>query len=121
LPGVKELFARHAQKLTKRKRGDIYKYITPDYYGLRDDEDGVLLELEGEMATENQKKLRLCVEEYKEMKKNATTENDHDNEESSIDVDVGNGIPAHLAVPSQQVVASVLLQKKKAALLDRFA
>lgn len=73
------------------------------------------------MATENQKKLRLCVEEYKEMKKNGTTENDHDNEESSIDIDVGNGIPAHLAVPSQQVVASVLLQKKKAALLDRFA
>jgi len=47
LPGVKELFARHAAKTTKRKREDIYKYITPDYYGLRDEEDGVLLELEG--------------------------------------------------------------------------
>ena len=33
LPGVRELFARHAAKLTKRKRGDVYKYITPDYYG----------------------------------------------------------------------------------------
>ena len=42
LPGVKELFARNAVKLTKRKRGDVYKYITPDYYGLRDEEDGVL-------------------------------------------------------------------------------
>eukprot|EP00560_Eucampia_antarctica_P002426 CAMPEP_0197837668 /NCGR_PEP_ID=MMETSP1437-20131217/32839_1 /TAXON_ID=49252 ORGANISM="Eucampia antarctica, Strain CCMP1452" /NCGR_SAMPLE_ID=MMETSP1437 /ASSEMBLY_ACC=CAM_ASM_001096 /LENGTH=211 /DNA_ID=CAMNT_0043444877 /DNA_START=27 /DNA_END=659 /DNA_ORIENTATION=- len=46
LPGVQELFAKQAAKLTKRKRADLYKYITPDYYGLRDEEDGVVLELE---------------------------------------------------------------------------
>ena len=69
LPGVKELFARHAAKLTKRKRGDIYKYITPDYYGLRDEEDGVLLQLEGRMAGEEREVLRECREEYREVKK----------------------------------------------------
>ena len=121
LPGVKELFARQAQKLTKRKRGDIYKYITPDYYGLRDDEDGVLLELEGEMAAENQKKLRLLKEEYKEIKNNANEDADRQcSEEISFYEEVGNGIPAHLAVPSPEVVATVLLKKKKDALLDRF-
>ena len=59
LPGVRELFARHAAKLTKRKRGDVYKYITPDYYGLRDEEDGVLLELESDTAVHY---LRQCTE-----------------------------------------------------------
>eukprot|EP00978_Attheya_sp_CCMP212_P049807 scaffold712130_cov94-Attheya_sp.AAC.1 len=54
LPGVKELFARHAAKTTKRKRGDVYKYITPDYYGLRDEEDGVLLELEQKVTMKRQ-------------------------------------------------------------------
>lgn len=121
LPGVKELFARHAQKMTKRKRGDIYKYITPDYYGLRDDEDGVLLELEGEMTADNQKKLRLLREEYLELKKNDIKDAEHESEESLFDDELGNGIPAHLAVPSQQMVASILLKKKKEALLDRFS
>jgi len=68
LPGVKELFARHAAKITKRKRGDIYKYITPDYYGLRDKEDGVILELEEKMARENRRVVEECREEYGELK-----------------------------------------------------
>lgn len=29
-----------------RSRGDMYKNITPDYYGYRDDDDGVLMEKE---------------------------------------------------------------------------
>ncbi|KAL7539936.1 hypothetical protein ACHAXR_009751 [Thalassiosira sp. AJA248-18] len=122
LPGVKELFARHAAKITKRKRGDIYKYITPDYYGLRDDEDGVLLELEGKMAADNQKKLKECQEEYKQMQQEQGV--DIDSEENSDDgeffASLENGIPAHEAVHSQEEVAKVLLQKKKEALLNRF-
>ena len=119
---MKELFARHAQKATKRKRGDIYKYITPDYYGLRDDEDGVLFELEGEMAAENQKKLRILREEYKKMTGQSEKDDDeHDSDESSLVEVISSGIPAHLAVPSPQVVASVLLEKKKEALLGAFS
>ena len=68
LPGVKELFARHAAKMTKRKRGDIYKYITPDYYGLRDEEDVDILELEEKMARENRRVVEECREEYGELK-----------------------------------------------------
>jgi hypothetical protein len=46
LPGVRELFAEkddeYNKQRNKRTRGDIYKNITPDYYGYRDDDDGVL-------------------------------------------------------------------------------
>lgn len=46
LPGVRELFAEHEdtmqQRRKQRSRADIYKNITPDYYGYRDDDDGVL-------------------------------------------------------------------------------
>ena len=135
LPGVKELFARHAAKATKRKRGDIYKYITPDYYGLRDEEDGVLLELEGEMAADKRGELASRREKYRELKlrrKNKKDPHDDDDDdevggsEESSDDDaffdgVMNGIAPHAAVPSREVVAQVLLQKKKEALLDRFA
>jgi pre-mRNA-splicing factor ISY1 len=125
LPGVKELFARHAAKLTKRKRGDIYKYITPDYYGLRDEEDGVLVELETKMAEDRQKKLKECQDEYKQIagKDQGDTGADDasDSSEAAFIESISNGIPAQLAVPSQEVVANVLLAKKKEALLNRFA
>jgi pre-mRNA-splicing factor ISY1 len=123
LPGVRELFARHAAKVTKRKRGDIYKYITPDYYGLRDEEDGVLLELEGDLAKERQKKLKECREEYKNRASPSTNElYGSDVDDSSDEAILENiGIDAHVAVPSQEVIAQVLLQKKKEALLSRFS
>ena len=53
LPGVQELLEKEAKKRRKIKRSDIYKHITPDYYGWRDEEDGVLLELGGSGDKEN--------------------------------------------------------------------
>jgi pre-mRNA-splicing factor ISY1 len=50
LPGVKEHLAKEAAQHKKMKRSDRNQYynksITPDYYGYRDEDDGVLLELE---------------------------------------------------------------------------
>ena len=139
LPGVRELFARHAAKTTKRKRGDVYKYITPDYYGLRDEEDGVLLELEHDLAVGGQRKLRECRDEYakdvierqkhqqqqqEEGQKKTTTSQSlelYGTDESDGEDEDGTGIDATVAVPSQEVVPQVLLEKKKEALLSRFA
>lgn len=39
LPGVRELFEKEEREPRKRTRQDMYKYIEPDYYGFRDDED----------------------------------------------------------------------------------
>ena len=47
MPGVKELLAEHAAPPpAKRTRFELYKMVDPDYYGFRDDEDGVLEPLE---------------------------------------------------------------------------
>ena len=48
LPGVKELFEREAPKVVRRTRHQMYKSIDPDYYGFRDEEDGVLERVEAE-------------------------------------------------------------------------
>ncbi|KAL3806312.1 hypothetical protein ACHAXA_007939 [Cyclostephanos tholiformis] len=129
LPGVRELFARHAARATKRKRGDIYKYITPDYYGLRDEEDGVLLELEGKMAANERDELSYRREEFRDAKTRRTKgdprEGSGGSDESSDDDafydGVMNGIVPQAAVPSREVIAKALLEKKKEALLNRFA
>lgn len=46
LPGVKELFELPPEIKKKRNRYEMYKRIDMDYYGFRDDEDGVLEKLE---------------------------------------------------------------------------
>lgn len=56
LPGVRELFQAQDDnqiehdkfRKSKRSRHEIYQHITPDYYGFRDEEDGVLLMKERE-------------------------------------------------------------------------
>jgi pre-mRNA-splicing factor ISY1 len=50
LPGVKEHLEKEARCRNKVKRSDIHKALTPDYYGWRDEEDGILLELEVEAS-----------------------------------------------------------------------
>ena len=97
LPGVKELFEKRVQNLQSRKRGDILQHITPDYYGWRDEEDGVLLELE---AAVGNKKPRLG--------------------EPAAEDDEDTASEEYLDVPSQEEMAQLLLAEKKKALLAKF-
>ena len=48
LPGVKALFDRPAKRTVRRTRHQMHKSIDADYYGFRDEEDGVLLREEAE-------------------------------------------------------------------------
>ena len=45
---MRELFQQEAPEKPRRSRGNMYKGITPDYYGFRDEDDGVLLPKEAE-------------------------------------------------------------------------
>ena len=116
LPGVKELFARNATKITKRKRGDIYKYLSPDYYGLRDEEDGVLLELEEIASKKRQKKLESLRQELNEGEN--TYESEDEIEGWGGVMNASDAIAAHSAIPTQELVAQTLLAKKKMELLE---
>ena len=125
LPGVKELFARNAVKFTKKKRGDVYKYITPDYYGLRDEEDGILVEVEEKAAAKRQKRLAAARAEYRaspEGGNGSAYETDDEFDESSIGfgglMGAADAIAAHVAVPTQEIVAKTILERKKKALLE---
>lgn len=52
LPGVKDLFEKEPPKKIRRTRHDMFKKIDGDYYGFRDEDDGLLLELE-DLAEKN--------------------------------------------------------------------
>lgn len=46
LPGVRELFEQEPPAPPRKTRGEMMKDIDADYYGYRDDDDGLLLPLE---------------------------------------------------------------------------
>lgn len=75
LPGVREMFAEEEEALQQRRkhrsRGDIYKNISPDYFGYRDDDDGVLVRLEGIQEEKHKKSI---VEDFTELKKRTYTD-----------------------------------------------
>lgn len=92
LPGVRELFEER-QKQKQKKRHNVYKHITPDYYGWREEEDGVLLELEAEVTREaKRQKLLPPIDD-------TTTDEE---------------------VLSQEAISKALLEKRKKELLSRF-
>mmetsp|Transcript_24381 Transcript_24381/g.67540 ORF Transcript_24381/g.67540 Transcript_24381/m.67540 type:complete len:231 (-) Transcript_24381:709-1401(-) len=97
LPGVKELLAKEEERLQKKSiQRDTHKHLTPDYYGWRDEEDGVLLELEG-LETKRMDQV------YKKRKLESA--------------DLGDD---YLAVPSQETMGKALLEQKKKAMMAKF-
>ncbi|PAA56546.1 hypothetical protein BOX15_Mlig007313g1 [Macrostomum lignano] len=60
LPGVRELFEADPTPPPRKTRGELAKFIDVDYYGYRDEEDGIVLEQEA--AREAQLKLILAKE-----------------------------------------------------------
>ena len=98
LPGVRELLAKEEQKDQARKVAKDFKRISPDYYGWRDEEDGVLLELEA-IATKQNDQLH--------NKRRKTTE------EEELP-------PDYLNVPSPAQVSKLLLEQRKKAMLAKY-
>lgn len=48
LPGVRELFAKPEKEAPRKTKAELLKFVDCDYFGYRDEDDGVLLALENE-------------------------------------------------------------------------
>lgn len=98
LPGVRELFSKEeeaaALRRKKRSRADLYKHITPDYYGYRDDDDGILKvkekEMEERLIAKAEREFSVCrqqlIDEARKKGKKLTAE-----ELAIVEVDNGEG------------------------------
>ncbi|XP_076363028.1 LOW QUALITY PROTEIN: pre-mRNA-splicing factor ISY1 homolog [Tachypleus tridentatus] len=139
LPGVRELFEQEPPPAPRKTRAELMQNIDADYYGYRDDDDGILVPLEVE-----QEKIALAVaiEEWRLKKKSlisedkieqeeniyaVTTEDLDENEELSVvdkDEEEEEGLPrfiAHVPVPSQKEIEEALVQQKKVEILQKYA
>eukprot|EP01134_Creolimax_fragrantissima_P001157 CFRG1157T1 len=136
LPGVRELFEAHAPVTEKKVRSQLMKKVDAQYYGYRDDDDGVLIPLE---QAEERIAIQRIVAEHEaaiadgSLKRTAEDDMDDlylaakDGDEiryTEVDEEFTQGIGrfvAHVAVPSQKEVEAYLLERKKEELLKRYA
>ncbi|CAM9430475.1 unnamed protein product [Pylaiella littoralis] len=130
LPGVRELFHKSDVENPRRTRKDMYQFITPDYYGYRDEEDGVLVAKE---AVTEKRKVQEAVLEW-QAEKRRRVEDGEEEEGGADDEDVQDvqgqaaaaasaatsaQVRAHVPVPSQDAIKEAILKRKKLALLKR--
>jgi pre-mRNA-splicing factor ISY1 len=102
LPGVKELLAKEETKEIKKKSArELYNRISTDYYGWRDEEDGVLLEVEATATQRNDQ----MYHHRKRAKTTTTTTFTSTN---------------YLNVPSQTEISKLFLEHRKKALLAKY-
>lgn len=70
LPGVKELFEKQPEPPPRKTRGELMLHIDAEYFGYRDEEDGVIVPLE----QEEEKKAALKLVAEWQVRKNAIVE-----------------------------------------------
>ena len=119
LPGVKALFDRPAKRTVRRTRHQMHKSIDADYYGFRDEEDGVLLREEAE-ATKLLRK-RKC-DEFDAARARRLADGG-----GGADGDGGaasgsdRAFVAHVPLPEKEQIEALVLEKKKKDLLAKYA
>uniref|UniRef100_A0A3B3UE40 Haloacid dehalogenase like hydrolase domain containing 5 n=1 Tax=Poecilia latipinna TaxID=48699 RepID=A0A3B3UE40_9TELE len=132
LPGVRELFETDTPA-QRKTRGELMKDVDAEYYGYRDEDDGVLLPLEAEYErkvseavqkwrTEKESRVQQEEEEDEEEESIYTVHNEEDEENrEETEGEEGVGFIAHVPVPSQKEVEEALVRRKKMELLQRYA
>ncbi|XP_067935273.1 pre-mRNA-splicing factor ISY1 homolog [Watersipora subatra] len=136
LPGVKELFEQEPPPPPRKTRAELMKDIDADYYGYRDEDDGILVPLEREME---KKVIQELAEQWKSKKQKNLVEAQQ--EEDIYGDATENRIPdieeecdkvmetadgpkqfiSHVPVPSQQEVEEAIVMRKKRELLEKYA
>jgi len=128
LPDVRKLFEQEKPPPQKRTRFQINKNIDPDYYGFRDEDDGILVE---EERKAEELLVQKAVREWQDIKKlkaearGDEEPNPEDSDDGATEELVGlNGdaannalIQAHIEVPSLEAIQEKVLARRKAALL----
>lgn len=125
LPGVRELFEHMEPESKKRKRGDLFRMINADYYGYKDDDDGLLQRYEKKQEIIAR---QAAVDEWRENARKRNRErrealglegSGDEIDEESIRTGSENLLKAHVILPTKEEIEAKILESRKLALLER--
>eukprot|EP00731_Ephydatia_muelleri_P000229 Em0001g229a len=124
-------------KASRKTRGELSRNVDADYYGYRDEDDGVIVPLEQEVE---KKAIAAAVKHWEELHaqgKAVSVREDEDIYTSAKGLDMGSGseteeegdgeeekaesLTNHLEVPSQKEIEEMLVRRKKMELLEKYA
>lgn len=126
LPGVKELLREDAPKPPKRTRFEMLKSVDPDYYGYRDEDDGILLAAESAAEATALHAARGQWEASQAAKRaeleaagiDATAVmQDRDQDLGLVEVQQIDAVRSHVQLPSQSNIEKLVLERKKKEML----
>eukprot|EP01112_Ceratiomyxa_fruticulosa_P016232 TRINITY_DN4870_c0_g1_i1.p1 TRINITY_DN4870_c0_g1~~TRINITY_DN4870_c0_g1_i1.p1 ORF type:complete len:340 (-),score=71.55 TRINITY_DN4870_c0_g1_i1:67-999(-) len=118
LPGIKDMILKPKTVLTKRNRSDLYRGVDADYYGFRDDEDGILVKLESEAEKEALEEAKI---EWEERHKKAREMGQESEESENEDEDEQQSFLSHVPdLPTKKDVQQAILNKRKKELLKKY-
>lgn len=120
LPGVKELFQKPEKRTVRRTRAQMYRNIDMDYYGMRDDDDGVLIKLEAE-ATEKARAEAVAEWEAEQARREADGGKKRRQQEDDDFEALTGGFKAYVPLPDNKDIEALVLAKKKKDLLAKYA
>lgn len=117
LPGVRELFDKPPPRTVRRTRQQMHQSIDAEYYGLRDEEGGVLLRVEAEAERTLLAEARARWEQ--EQQERAA------NQGGAPGAAHGAGAGeqvflAHVPLPEREQIEELVVAKKKRALIDKY-
>lgn len=131
LPGVRDLFSQAPLALPRKTRAELMRHVDADYYGYRDEDDGVIVPLEREaektavlkvLETEGVDISQVDVDNiilpipHQEQQRDGD-----DDDEDGLDFAGPRRFVSHVpSVPSQDEVRQELLRRKKMELLKEF-
>jgi len=132
LPGVRELFETDAPPPPKKTRAELMKDVDAQYYGFRDDDDGLLVPLELEAE---QKAVIAAVAEWKGKKMGDADGDEIDDEDlylqpvvakeealqEAMEAGKEGRFLARVPIPTQTDIEEALLRRKKQELLALYA
>ncbi|XP_058701048.1 pre-mRNA-splicing factor ISY1 homolog isoform X1 [Poecile atricapillus] len=134
LPGVRELFEKEPLPPPRKTRAELMKDIDAEYYGYRDEDDGILEPLEQEHekkviaeAVEKwkmEREARLARGEEEEEENIYAVHEEESDEEGAKEREGEDGqqkFIAHVPVPTQQEIEEALVRRKKMELLQKYA
>mmetsp|Transcript_107925 Transcript_107925/g.305122 ORF Transcript_107925/g.305122 Transcript_107925/m.305122 type:complete len:313 (+) Transcript_107925:83-1021(+) len=136
LPGVSELFdSEVAPQAPRKTKKQLFKNIMPDYYGWRDEEDGMLLlaEQEAEHEAVQKEVARWNAENEGKPKKPKIADAKKSNSKSDVEAtkvvapaeasqtNARMDFKAYVDVPTMDDIERIIIQKKKEMLLKRYA
>jgi len=117
LPGVRELLKPKKQEVNKRTRYDMYQRIDADYYGYRDDDDGLLEKLEREAENKGRTKI---IEEWNnaQIAKYGSLENcpylPQEEDDDAVQY------KSHVHLPTQEEIDKEILNRMRNELMKKF-